>query len=240
MQLLNNINSSNIFAIDIETVRISDNFLDLSEEYQSAWEYKNKQDGKIPSLEELEDLWARTSALYAEFSKVCAVSVAFMDVSGSKMYVSEFYGEDEHDILTKLKTTLNKIEAASSSNRLVGHAAKYFDYPFLCKRYIINSLGLPNILDTAHLKPWETKNLCTNQDIWKFGGTGAGSSLQALCVCLGVPVSKVDLVGDEVGTAYYRGEYERIGKYCTLDAVATFNVVRRIKGEEIFSNFKVI
>jgi hypothetical protein len=67
-----------------------------------------------------------------------------------------------------------------------------------------------------------------------MGGTGAGSSLQALCTSLAIPISKVDLVGDEVGNAYYRGEVERIAHYCSLDTIATFNVIRRIKGERIF------
>lgn len=38
-----------------------------------------------------------------------------------------------------------------------------------------------------------------------MGGTGSGSSLQALCTVLGIPVSKVDLVGDEVGAVYFEG-----------------------------------
>jgi hypothetical protein len=42
------------------------------------------------------------------------------------------------------------------------------------------------------------KNMDTNE-LWKSFGTGPGSSLQALCNVLGIPVSKVDLVGDEVG-----------------------------------------
>jgi hypothetical protein len=67
-----------------------------------------------------------------------------------------------------------------------------------------------------------------------MGGTGAGSSLQALCTSLAIPISKVDLVGDEVGNAYYRGEVERIAHYCSLDTIATFNVIRRIKAERIF------
>ena len=76
-------------------------------------------------------------------------------------------------------------------------------------------------------------NLCTNE-LWKCGGTGAGSSLQALCNVLGVPISKVDLVGDEVGSAYFRKEFSRIGRYCSYDSVATFNVFRKFKQEDIF------
>jgi hypothetical protein len=118
--------------------------------------------------------------------------------------------------------------------RLVGHASKYFDFPFLCKRYVINSITIPTLLDTAHLKPWDSRNLCTNQDIWKMGSSGSGSSLQALCTALQIPTSKNDLVGDEVGKAYYNGELQRIANYCTQDTIATFNIIRRIKGERVF------
>lgn len=235
MKLLKDIPTKHFVAIDIETVRIVEKYEDLSPEWKSAWEYKNKQSGEVPFFEELVNSWEKTASLYAEFSKVCAVSLVFM-VGEEKIKFKEFYGEDETVLLTELGSFLQRISmgAEGKNYRLVGHAAKYFDYPFLCKRYIINSLIIPTLLDTAHLKPWESRNLCTNQDIWKMGGSGAGSSLQALCTALNIPISKVDLVGDEVGSAYYRGEVERIAKYCTLDTIATFNVIRRIKGEKVF------
>lgn len=235
MKLLNDIPSKYMVGIDIETVRIAENYVDLSPEWQSAWRYKNKQDGAIPSEEELAEAWVKHASLYAEFAKVCAVSLAFLSKKEDKLLVKEFYGESEEEILKNLATYLNRMSAESKEYRLLGHAAKYFDYPFLSKRYVILDLNIPTILDTAHLKPWENKNLCTNADIWKMGGTGAGSSLQALCMALGIPVSKVDLVGDEVGAAYYRGEYEKIGRYCSFDTIATFNVVRRAKRERVFA-----
>jgi hypothetical protein len=235
MKLLRDIPTKHFVAIDIETVRIVEKYEDLSPEWKSAWEYKNKQSGEVPFFEELADSWEKTASLYAEFSKVCAVSLVFM-IGDEKIKYKEFYGEDEALLLTDLRVFLQRMsEGVEGKNyRLIGHAAKYFDYPFLCKRYIINSILIPTLLDTAHLKPWESRNLCTNQDIWKMGGSGAGSSLQALCTALAIPISKVDLVGDEVGAAYYRGEVERIAKYCTLDTIATYNVIRRVKGEKVF------
>lgn len=235
MKLLRDIPTNHFVAIDIETVRIKEKYEDLSPEWQSAWEYKNKQSGEVPYFEELADSWDKTASLFAEFSKVCAVSLVFM-IGDEKLKYKEFYGEDEAALLTELRDFLQRMAQSDGGKnyRLVGHAAKYFDYPFLCKRYIINSITIPTLLDTAHLKPWESRNLCTNADIWKMGGTGAGSSLQALCTTLNIPISKVDLVGDEVGSAYYRGEVERIANYCTLDTIATFNVIRRIKGERVF------
>ncbi len=240
MKLLRDIPTKHFISIDIETVRIAEKYSDLSPEWQKAWEYKNKQAGEVPYFEELADSWEKTASLYAEFSKVCAISATFLSKSEDKLMCKEFWGEDENVLLTNFSAFLGQISASSKDFRLVGHAAKYFDYPFLSKRFVINGLDIPFMLDTAHLKPWESRNLCTNADIWKMGGTGAGSSLQALCLALGVPVSKVDLVGDEVGAAYFRGEFERIGTYCSYDTIATFNVIRRIKKEVIFSFEEVV
>lgn len=225
MKVLNNIQLEKICAIDIETVRIGDKFENISEGFQGAWEYKNKIEGEIPEYEELCELWERSSALYAEFAKVCAVSLAYLDTKGN-LVCKEFYGEDEVEILTNLKNTLDNIP---NDYRLVGHSSKYFDYPFLCKRYIINGLTIPNMIDFTHAKPWEISNLDTNE-LWKMGGTGAGSSLKALCNVLNLESSKEDLAGDEVGKAYFKGELERIGRYCSYDTVATFNIVAVMKG----------
>lgn len=234
MKVLNAINSEEILTIDIETVRLYEKLEDAPEGLQSAWEYKNKQAGIIPDFDELSDLWERTASLYAEFSKVCAVSLAYLKDTG-ELRCKSYSGTNERQILEDLYNDLGLFQKSGGvkRDRLVGHAAKYFDYPFLCKRYTINGLDLPSILDVTDKKPWEQKNLCTN-DLWKHGGTGPGSSLQALCVALEIPVSKVDLVGDEVGGAYFRGEIEKIATYCNYDSVATFNVFRRYKGEEIF------
>ncbi len=239
MKVLSKIDSKYFVAIDIETVRISETFYDLAEEFQDAWEYKNKQDGQIPTQEELADLWIKTSSLYAEFSKVCVVSLAFLDKAGENLMCKSFSNESEKDLLSELSEFLDRISMSSPNYRLIGHASKFFDYPFLGKRYIINQLPIPRILDDSDKKPWETLNTCTNT-LWKLGGTGAGSSLQALCVSLGIPISKVDMVGDEVGREYFRGNIEGITDYCNKDAIATFNVLRRFKYEAIFNFDDVI
>lgn len=232
MKVLDNVRTELVAAVDIETVRITDNFEDLDEEWRLAWEHKNKKDGQILDNIELANLWQRTASLYGEFSKVCAVSLAYLDGQG-QLVCKEFYGENEKSLLESVAITLNNMKAKDASYRLVGHASKFFDYPFLSKRYVINELDIPLTLDSTNLKPWEGSNLCTN-DIWKCGGTGAGSSLLALCKALSIPISKLDLVGDEVGRAYHSQEFERIGRYCSYDTVATFNVIRKFKKESIF------
>lgn len=232
MKVLDNVRTELVAAVDIETVRITDNFEDLDEEWQLAWEHKNKKDGQILDNVELADLWQRTASLHGEFSKICAVSLAYLAGQG-QLVCKEFYGENEKSLLESVAVTLNNMKAKDASYRLVGHASKFFDYPFLSKRYVINELDIPLTLDSTNLKPWEGSNLCTN-DIWKCGGTGSGSSLLALCKALKIPISKLDLVGDEVGRAYYSQEFERIGRYCSYDTVATFNIIRKFKKEPIF------
>ena len=65
MKLLRDIPTRHFVAIDIETVRIVEKYEDLSDEWKSAWEYKNKQSGEVPFFEELSDSWEKTASLYA-------------------------------------------------------------------------------------------------------------------------------------------------------------------------------
>lgn len=239
MRVIKHIDTKYLVSIDIETVRLEKDFGELPELFQDAWTYKNKQAGEIPTIEELEDLWMRQGSLYAEFSKVCAVSMAFLDTSGEVLCCKGIAGKSEHKLLSDLALFLNRIAAGNVLYRLAGHASFYFDFPFLSKRYMINGLTIPKILDETDKKPWEKMNLDTNV-LWKCGGTGPGSSLQALCVSLDVPISKVDMVGDEVGREYFNDNLAGIRDYCNKDAVATFNVVRRLKGESIFQYEDVV
>lgn len=233
MKVLKPIDSRFFVSIDIEAVRLMENFEDLPEAYQDAWAYKNKQNGEIPTIEELTDLWTRTSSLYAEFSKICAISLAFLDESGKVLFCKGMSSSGEKALLTDALHFLNRISQGNPKYRLIGHAANYFDYPFMCKRYVINGIEIPKILDDTDKKPWEKLNQCSNT-LWKMGCTGPGSSLQALCVALNVPVSKTDMVGDEVGREYFAGNLSGIRDYCNQDAIATFNVLRRFKSEDIF------
>jgi len=237
MKLISNINSADLLTIDIEVVRLSQDFYKLPEEFRSAWSYKNKQEGEMPTEEILSDKWEKMASLYAEFSKICAISITYL--KDGILKCKSYYGTDEKEILMNFSKDLNTFQKFNPNYKLLGHAAKYYDYPVLCKRYIINELDIPSILDESGAKPWEMKNMDTN-DLWKSFGTGPGSSLQALCTVLNIPISKVDLVGDEVGEAYFRGELERIAKYCSLDTIATFNVFRKFKKEPIFSFDEVV
>ena len=230
MKVLYNLDFKNVISFDIETVRIVDDYFDLPEDLKVAWAYKHKKDKELPSYEELAELWkGKDSAVNAEFAKVCAVSFAALDKDGNLACV-EIFGDNEKEILLKVSEFLNKRDTAG--RRLVGHAIEFFDIPFLVKRMIINGVSLPSLLDVGDAKPWERLNLDTF-NLWKVGGS-TSCSLVALCAALGVPISKGDLTGAEVDVAYYLGELSKISRYCSYDAIADFNVLRKLKGLDIF------
>lgn len=233
MRIIEKISSLDILTVDIETVRLYEELKDAPLEMQSSWEDKIKQEGKVPDFIELSDLWKIRAPLYAEFSKVCAIAVSYL-TNENKLKVKTYYGIDELNILKSFYSDLSLFITHNRSYRILGHASRFFDVPYLCKRYIVNKLDIPSILDESNSKPWEMKNLDTNE-LWKSFGTGPGSSLRSLCNILEVPTSKVDLVGDEVGEAYYSGELKRIAVYCGKDVVSTFNCFRRFKKEDIFA-----
>ena len=239
MKAVKHINSEHVLAIDIETVRIEEHYADLSDDWKSAWEYKNKQEGVVPSYEELEKLWVKKASLSAEFSKICAVSVVYL--SKGTLKCKNYVSADERTILKELGKDVGLFQKSNPSYTLVGHASIFFDYQFICKRYLINDLDIPAMFDESGSKPWDKKLLCTNE-LWKsFGAFNSpGSSLQALCTAFGIEISKVDLVGDEVGKAYFNGELVRIADYCNLDTIATFNVFRKFKRESTFRFDEVV
>lgn len=236
MKVLNRISVEDVVALDIETVRLVEKFENLTEDVQEAWESKNKFEGEVPDSSELAVKWERSASLHAEFAKICAVSLALVDKQGN-LKVKSYASEDEMMLLLSLRKDLNAFRKAGKI--LCAHAGKYFDYPTLAKRYMVNSIKVPDILDASAFKPWEHSNIDTNE-LWKSFGTGPGSSLVALAACLGLPSSKVDLVGDEVGKAYFNSELPRIAEYCNLDAITCMNVFLRFKGHRIYKFDEVV
>jgi len=232
MRALDKIPSTKIVAIDIETVRITNTLGEAGEDVKTAFAYKNKNDGEYPDDFSLEQLWVKTASLYAEFSKVCSVSIVNLNKEGSVLFCRNFSSDNESLLLKEVSDLLIKMVKVDPLYRLIGHSSKMFDYPFLCKRMLINGVPIPPVLDHSGLKPWEVNNLDTNE-LWKFGGL-TGSSLVAMCVALGVPISKDEMAGEMVGEYFYDGKLDEIAKYCDKDTIATFNCLRRFKYEPIF------
>jgi 3'-5' exonuclease len=209
--------------IDIETVPAFEDFHDMSEERQLCYEKKfghelaNDVPGKYDNFE---DHYSDKAALYAEFGKIVCVSMGY--VANDQITLKSFYGDGEKEILAAT------IEAFEKAGGLVAHNGKDFDYPWLCRRMMINGLRLPALLQIQNLKPWEIK-LEDTAEMWKFGQFQHRASLALMCNVFGLPSPKAGMDGSQVAEVFYKEKnYKKIADYCEGDVVALINVYRKM------------
>jgi hypothetical protein len=116
---------------------------------------------------------------------------------------------------------------------ICGHNAKEFDIPFIARRMIINQMNLPQKLNLFGKKPWEIPHLDT-LELWKFGDYKNFTSLKLLTKILGIPSSKGDIDGSQVGRVFYvEKDIDRIVTYCEKDVIAVAQVFLRFRREEL-------
>jgi DNA polymerase elongation subunit (family B) len=147
--------------------------------------------------------------------------------------VKSFAGHDEKELLETFSTML---VGQPANLVLCAHNGKEFDFPYICRRLLINGLPLPKQLDIAGKKPWEIGHLDT-MELWKFGDYKSYSSLNLLTAIFNIPTPKDDIDGSMVGSVYWKdNELERICTYCQKDVVATAQLLRRYRGEALIAD----
>jgi len=222
--MLKNIKPEDILFLDIETVPAVSSYDELDEPFRMLWEKKSshfRNDDQSAG-----DVYDR-AGIYAEFGKIICISAGFIREKDPFLFrLKSFYGDDEKQLLTEFSALLNKF----SRNRealLCAHNGKEFDYPYMARRMIINSLVIPEILDNAGKKPWEVKLLDT-LDLWKFGDYKSYTSLDLLTATLKIPSPKDDIDGSMVSGIYHdEHDLKRIVRYCEKDVLAVAQVLLR-------------
>ncbi|WP_322975087.1 ribonuclease H-like domain-containing protein [Pedobacter sp. MC2016-05] len=113
--------------------------------------------------------------------------------------LKSFYGHDEKEILTEFSNLINRQVPTLA---FCAHNGKEFDYPYICRRLLINGLEIPTQLDISGKKPWEINHLDT-MEMWKFGDHKHFTSLNLLATILNIPSPKDDIDGSQVRQVYY-------------------------------------
>lgn len=222
--MLLNVRPEDILFIDIETVPGVSAFGNLDQSMQELWDKKSKQFRDVD--QEASDVYDR-AGIYAEFGKIICISVGLISEKDPFAFrVKSFFGDDEKSILNDFAAMLRKF----SRNRealLCAHNGKEFDYPYIARRMVINSIVIPEMLDTAGKKPWEVRLLDT-MDLWKFGDYKSYTSLNLLTTILGIRSPKDDIDGSMVKGIYWEEkDIERIVRYCEKDVLAVAQVLLR-------------
>ena len=221
-----------VLFLDIETAPQVYRFNELEEEAQHLFESKTRfmqNDAKS-----FEELYNERSSIYAEFGKIICISVGFVHETrtGRQIRMKSFYHDDEEILLKQFVDLLNE-RYNTPYHILCGHNAKEFDFPYICRRLLINGMKLPAILDIAGKKPWEISHLDT-MELWKFGDYKSFTSLALLCHIFKIPTPKDDISGADVARVYYEdNDLERIKVYCEKDVVALIQLFLRMKGDEL-------
>lgn len=220
-----------VLFLDIETAPQTYYYEDLDPEGKKLFEQKNKW--QISETKTIEDLYGERSSILAEFGKIICISVGFVNDTrtGKEIRMKTFDHDDEE---TLLKQFFDLLESNPAKFQILcGHNAKEFDFPYICRRGLINGLRLPEVLNIAGKKPWEISHLDT-MELWKFGDYKAYTSLPLLCYVFGIPTPKDDISGADVARVYYEEkDLPRISKYCEKDVVALIQLFLKMRGDHL-------
>lgn len=233
--MLLNIPIQNILFLDIETVPQHAALNDADDVLKNLWALKAAVLLRNRDDETTESIYER-AGIYAEFGKIICISCGVITGSegNRKMSLKSFYGDDEKELLTNFCTMLNKW-FANETKFLCAHNGKEFDFPYLCRRLIINQLQIPAILNTAGKKPWEVAHLDT-MELWKFGDFKNYTSLNLLAHALEVPTPKDDIDGSMVAQVYYiEKNLERIVHYCQKDVITVAQIFLKMNFEKLIA-----
>lgn len=215
----------NLLFIDIETASMVADYNELPERLKPLWDKKGKRFDKEASAEES---FFDYAPILAEFSKVITIGVGyfFKGEDGELSFkVKSINHEDEISILEEFKDMLGEKKRL----KLVAHNGLEFDYPFLCRRMLLNGIALPKALNILGARPWDIKHLDTLH-MWKFGEYRHYTSLELLAALFNIESSKSDLDGSKVNAAYHHdNDLARISNYCLQDVIVTARVYLKMK-----------
>jgi len=224
---------NNILFLDIETVPQYPSYQEMPVNWKLLWDIKAGYIIRNREDETFESVYPR-AGIYAEFGKIICISCGFIQGNSDKkkILLKSFAGENEQLVLHEFAEMIRKW-SAHEQRYLCGHNGKEFDFPYLCRRMVINNISIPSILNVAGKKPWEVNHLDT-MELWKFGDFKNYTSLNLLAHSLGIDTPKDDIDGSMVWEVFWKEKnLDRIVAYCQKDVVTVAQILLRMMGEAL-------
>jgi len=220
----------NLMVLDIETVPQYSSHDLVPDNFQKLWDLKTQNQRK----EETAENFYERAGIWAEFGKIICISVGiFTGGKRTGLRVKSFFSHDEKELLEQFSSMLS---GQPSSLILCAHNGNEFDFPYICRRMLVNGLKLPVQLELSGKKPWEINHLDT-MELWKFGDYKNYTSLSLLAAIFDIPTPKDDIDGSQVAHVYWNeNKLDRICTYCQKDVIATAQLLRRYRGEELIED----
>jgi 3'-5' exonuclease len=223
-----NADLKDILFLDIETVGCANDYSKLNERLKAQWARKanffKRDEGQTD-----EDLFYEKAGIYAEFGKIVVIAIGkYTEENGELGIRTKYFADhDEAKLLAEFRETVEKMGPAV---RLCAHNGKEFDFPYMCRRMLVNGIQLPSVLNMSGKKPWEINHLDT-LELWKFGDYKHYTSLDLLATIFKIPTSKGVMDGSMVSKVYYQeGNLKKIAEYCVGDVLAIAQLYLKFKG----------
>lgn len=221
-------NLRNILFLDIETVSSTAKLEELDPRLQAEWLKKHSQIAKDNELTP-EETYFQKGGIYAEFGKIICIGVGYFSYNPEENILQyrtkSFALPNEHETLWEFRELLEK-----KNWTLCAHNGKEFDFPYLCRRMLVNQIPLPEILHLAGKKPWEIRHMDT-LELWKFGDYKHYTRLELLAALFGITSSKDDIDGSQVNETYYLDKgLPIIRRYCLRDVEVTARIYLAYQG----------
>ncbi|HVG15544.1 MAG TPA: 3'-5' exonuclease [Chitinophagaceae bacterium] len=229
-------NFNNILFLDIETVSQFETHDHMPDDWKELWALKAQFLLRNKESETSETVYER-AGIYAEFGKIVCISCGCLQGGNEdrRLLIKSYSGHDEKKLLEDFAGMLQKW-SGDADKYLCAHNGKEFDYPYICRRMVINGIAIPEALKIAGRKPWEVRHLDT-MEFWKFGDYKNYTSLKLLAKVLGVPSPKDDIDGSQVNAVYWiEKDLERIVSYCQKDVATLTQVLLRFHCQPLIKN----
>lgn len=218
-----------VLFVDIETVASTNDYHSLDERIKTLWARKAnylKRDKEQPD----EDVFHEKAGIFAEFGKIICIAVGkFIETESGELGLKTkaYYGDNEAALLCEFKNMVEKMDPLTL--KFCAHNGKEFDYPYLCRRMLINGISLPVALNIMGKKSWDVQHLDT-LEMWKFGDYKHYTSLDLLAAIFNIPSSKDGIDGSKVNAVYYQEkDLVKIKDYCLRDVVVLARLFLKLK-----------
>lgn len=221
---------NDIVFLDIETVSHYQELKQAELKERELWEQKTRF-----SIQEndntIDQLYKDKAGVFAEFSRIITISIGyFVNNEQERFVIKSFYFKDENRLLQEFMSYINEVFLGKPV--FCAHNGKEFDYPFLCRRMLINDIKIPEWLRLQNVKPWEVKHLDT-MEMWKFGDYKRYTSLDLLAHTFNLTSSKIEMKGEDVHDVFYEeNNLAKIVRYCEEDVKLTAKVYLKLTSEK--------
>lgn len=217
-----------ILFLDIETVPVKYRYSELSDREKKLWDAKWRYNPDINPEEQYSK-----AGIYAEFAKVICIGLGYVD-NQDNIKLKVLADDDEKVLLSEFNNSLYKFyqyvfKTYNAEYNLCAHNGREFDFPFLCRRMLINNIAIPEIL-----KSGRRDMLLDTMDMWKFGDYKNFTSLDLLAYVFNIESPKDNIDGSMVAKVYYEDkDIDKIAAYCQKDVETLIKVYKRLLGMKV-------